>query len=274
MRRIICMALLCCLLALPVCAAGEERYLALTFDDGPSGRFTSRLLDGLAEREVRATFFLCGYRVEQYPELTARIAREGHEIGTHGYAHKFFSALSAKDVCCDLERAQRCIEDAGGGQPTLLRPPGGIYDSKVLQQSVCADLPVVLWSVDPEDWRRSDSGAVAADIIREAKNGDVILLHDMSDSSVDAALRVIDELTAQGFRFVTVSELAALSGTQLQGGQVYHRFSFAKNDSISGREAETEPCTKPGFPPPLPRSASFIARQSGRRSPSRVPMAY
>ena len=84
----------------------------------------------------------------------------------------------------------------------------------------------------------------------------------------------IDELTAQGFRFVTVSELAALSGTQLQGGQVYHRFSFAKNASISGREAETEPCTKPGFPPPLPRSASFIARQSPRRSPSRAPMAY
>ena len=91
---------------------------------------------------------------------------------------------------------------------------------------------------------------------------------------VDAALRVIDALTARGFRFVTVSELAALSGTPLQGGQAYYRFSFAKNDSISGRDAETEPCTKPGFPPPLPRSASFIARQSWRRSPSRVPMAY
>ena len=267
------MVLLFSLLVLPVCAAGEEKYLALTFDDGPSGRFTARLLDALAEREVHATFFLCGYRIEQFPELTARIALEGHEIGTHGYAHKFFSGLSPKDVCCDLERAQRCIEDAGG-EPTLLRPPGGIFDAKVLRQSVCADLPVILWSVDPEDWRRSDSGAVAADIIREAKNGDIILMHDMSDSSVDAALRVIDALTAQGFRFFTVSELAALSGTPLQGGQAYYRFSFAKNDSISEREAETEPCTKPGLPPPLPRSASFIARQSPRRSPSRVPMAY
>lgn len=274
MRRMICAAVLCCLLTLPSYAEDTPKYLALTFDDGPSGRFTSRLLDGLAEREVHATFFLCGYRIEQYPEMTARIAQEGHEIGTHGYAHKFFNALSAEGVCRDLSKAQRCIEEAAGIQPTLLRPPGGIYDTKVLCQSVCADLPVVLWSVDPEDWRRTDSDAVATHIIRKAENGDIILMHDMSDSSVDAALRVIDELSAQGFRFVTVSELAALADSPMQGGAAYYRFSFAKNDSISDREAETEPCTKPAFPPPRPCKAAFIARQNSLRSLCCVPMAY
>lgn len=117
MRRMICAAVLCCFLTLPSFAADTPKYLALTFDDGPSGRFTSRLLDGLAAREVHATFFLCGYRIEQYPELTARIAREGHEIGTHGYAHKFFNSLSAEGVCCDLSKAQRCIEE----QPAFSR---------------------------------------------------------------------------------------------------------------------------------------------------------
>ena len=135
MRRMICAAVLCCFLTLPSFAADTPKYLALTFDDGPSGRFTSRLLDGLAAREVHATFFLCGYRIEQYPELTARIAREGHEIGTHGYAHKYFNSLSAEGVCRDLSKTQRCIEEAGGGQPTLLRPPGGLYDTKYSPKS-------------------------------------------------------------------------------------------------------------------------------------------
>lgn len=274
MRRMICAAVLCCLLMLPSYAEDTPKYLALTFDDGPSGRFTSRLLDGLAVREVHATFFLCGYRIEQYPELSARIAQEGHEIGTHGYAHNFFNSLSPEGVCQDLSKARCCIEETAGVQPTLLRPPGGIYDTKVLRQSVCAELPVVLWSVDPEDWRRTDSNAVASHIIRKAENGDIILMHDMSDSSVDAALRVIDELSAQGFRFVTVSELAALAGSPMQGGEAYYRFSFEKNDSISDRAAETEPCTKPAFPPPRPCKAAFMARQNSLRSPCCVPMAY
>ena len=105
MKRWICVVLLCTLCLLPVRAGEAERYLALTFDDGPSGRFTARLLDGLAERGVKATFFLCGYRIDQYPELTARIAAEGHEIGTHGNRHEFFTQLSAEEVCADLAAA-------------------------------------------------------------------------------------------------------------------------------------------------------------------------
>ena len=99
MRRIF--LLCCCLLGLvlPVEAAeSSPKYVALTFDDGPSGRFTRALLDGLAERNVKATFFLCGYRIRQYPELAQRIAEEGHEIGCHGFSHDSMAAMSRRDI--------------------------------------------------------------------------------------------------------------------------------------------------------------------------------
>lgn len=277
MRGLSCILLLCTLPILPLCSAARqpERYLAITFDDGPSGRFTERLLDGLSERGVHATFFLCGYRIDQYPELAERIAREGHEIGIHGDAHKFFTQLSPSGVCADLKAAEEKIESAAGQSPTLLRPPGGLFDMEVLRQTVCAELPVVLWSLDTEDWHRTNSAAIASDIVRDAKNGDIILMHDMSDSSVNAALSAIDALTEKGFCFLTVSELAQKADTPLTGGQAYYRFSIAeKKDSSSEREAFTEPWTKPGFPPPRPEKFSFRRRASGRTSPSACPMAY
>lgn len=271
------MLLLGSLLRTPCYEASQPKYIALTFDDGPSGRYTERLLDGLAVREVHATFFLCGYRVEQYPQLTARIAAEGHEVGSHGDAHAFFTKLTPEKVCEDLAAAKEKIQAAGGGTPTVLRPPGGLYDADVLRRTVCADLPIVLWSIDSGDWHRSDSDGIAQSIIRQAKSGDIILMHDMSDSSVSAALKTVDALEKEGFVFVTVSELAFLSCQRMNGGEVYSHFSFgnpSKNAEISAREAATEPCANAGFPPPRPLSWAFSARTSSRRSPSSVPTAY
>lgn len=233
MRRCWILAVLLAILCLPVAGVSAEeekaeKYVALTFDDGPSGHFTRDLLDGLAEREIRATFFLCGYRVEQFPNLAARIAQEGHEIGSHSDRHSFFSSLSPAEVCADLHAAREKILAATGQEPTLLRPPGGIYDAAVIAKTDCADLPLILWSVDPSDWCRSDAAGIVRDVTGNVRSGDVILLHDMSDSSVQAALTIIDELGAQGWEFVKVSELAKLSGTELQGGAAYYRFSPAK----------------------------------------------
>ena len=108
--------------------------------------------------------------------------------------------------------------------PTLLRPPGGLYDTAVLQQTACADLPVILWSVDPEDWRVHDADAVTAHILRHAEPGSVILMHDLTAHSVSCAMTFIDTMCARGFAFCTVSELAALSGTSLSPGVYYNRF--------------------------------------------------
>lgn len=273
MKKLLCSLMLLAMLLLPVEAAEEPKYIALTFDDGPSGRFTTDLLDGLAARGVHATFFICGYRVDQFPGISSRIAAEGHEIGVHGDTHTMFSQMSPTEVCADLSEAVRKIEEACGVRPTLLRPPGGIFDLDVLKKTVCAELPVILWSVDVEDWHRSNSDEICADIVKEAQNGDVILLHDMKESSVNAALKLIDRLQSDGFVFVTVSELADLSGTELSGNTAYYGFRFAKNASISVLEAETEPCARLPLPPPRPCSSRLSVRTRSRRSPSERPTA-
>lgn len=202
----------------------EGKFAAITFDDGPSGHFTAELLDGLRERKVKATFFLCGYRVDQFPTLTKQIAEEGHEIGTHSDAHRFFSDMSSGELCQDLSASMDKLEKVTGKRPTLLRPPGGIYDREAIKETTCADLPIILWSVDPDDWCCSCSDTVTQRVLSQVKSGDIILLHDMYDSSISAAFRIIDRMKEQGYIFVTVSELAAIRGTELQGGEVYYGF--------------------------------------------------
>ena len=233
MKRLLSAVLTLALLlifVMPQARAGGQTKgcIALTFDDGPSGDLTKRLLDGLRARGIHATFFVCGYRVAQYPQTLCRIAQEGHEIGSHSDRHEFFTHMSADAVCADLRAAAEKIASATGRTPELLRPPGGLYDLDVIRRSVCADSPIILWSVDPEDWRGKSAAGIAAYVTKRAKSGDIILLHDMHASSVDAALRIVDTLEAQGFAFVTVSELALLSGTRLRGGETYYRFDFPK----------------------------------------------
>ncbi|MBR4309149.1 MAG: polysaccharide deacetylase family protein [Oscillospiraceae bacterium] len=223
-----CLCVLLCVLLLWGSVGRAEakngKYVALTFDDGPSGAFTRELLAGLKERGVKATFFLCGYRVDQYPKLAAQIAREGHEIGTHSDAHKFFGKMSQWEIDRDLAASVEKIRKATGKDPTLLRPPGGIYSRSVLGKTCCKELPIILWSVDPDDWCCNNSNTVVQRVLSQTKSGDVILLHELSESSVQAAFRIIDELQGQGYTFVTVSQLAKLSGKELVGGEVYSRF--------------------------------------------------
>jgi peptidoglycan/xylan/chitin deacetylase (PgdA/CDA1 family) len=222
MRRILAILLSICLLCTAVKADSQTKYVALTFDDGPSGRFTRRLLDGLQQRQVPATFFLCGYRIKDYPQLTQRIFEEGHEICLHGYSHNNMGQMTAREVTGEIEATQALLPE--GCRPVFLRPPGGICADAVLQAAREADLSLLLWSVDPKDWKVLDAPTVTAAVIDRVKSGDVILLHDMTDSSVDAALAIIDRLQEQGFTFVTVSQLASLQGYDLQPGQVYEQF--------------------------------------------------
>lgn len=223
MRKLLAILICFCLLPLPARASDSTKYIALTFDDGPSGRFTRRLLDGLAERNVKATFFLCGYRLKDYPEEAQRIYDEGHEIGIHGYSHKNMKNMSRLDIAQEIVDTRDLMPE--GCQPVWLRPPGGCCSDAVRQVAACKNLAILNWSVDPKDWDISSSDRICREVVNTAEDGDVVLLHDMSDSSVDAALEIIDILQARGFEFVTVSELARIRGETVIPGKIYTDFA-------------------------------------------------
>lgn len=222
MKRLTALFLCICLLCVPVRAAESEKLVALTFDDGPSGRYTRKLLEGLDERGVKATFLLCGYRMAQYPDLTEQIFREGHEIGLHGYSHRSMQNMCRRDVTQELEKAMALVPD--GCKVSFLRSPGGLCGKCAQTAAADLGLAVLSWSVDPKDWATHDAKAIEKEVISHVQDGDVILLHDMSDSSVEAALVIIDELQDQGFRFVTVSQLAQARHVTLVPGKKYTRF--------------------------------------------------
>lgn len=226
-KRIILLILCCCLLCAPVRAAENETLVALTFDDGPSGRFTRKLLEGLAERGVKATFLLCGYRMEQYPDLTQQIFQEGHEIGLHGYSHKSMRDMCRLDTAQEIKKSMALLPD--GCEISFLRPPGGLCNECI--QTVAGEfgLSILHWSVDPKDWATADAKSIETAVISRVRDGDVILLHDMSDSSVEAALEIVDTLQGQGFRFVTTSELARARNIVLVPGTKYTRFESAES---------------------------------------------
>lgn len=222
MGRICALLCLLCLLTLPASAEGAEKYVALTFDDGPSGRYTDRLLDGLQERGAHATFLLCGYRIKQYPNEAQRIIDEGHEVGNHGYSHKNMQQLSRREIAQELMDTQALLPE--NCRIRFLRPPGGCCSDAVRQVAEARNLAVLNWSVDPRDWAAQSPAAIEQAVLKHVSDGDVILLHDMSDSSVTAALHIIDQLAAQGYQFVTASELAALRGCIPKAGRTYTHF--------------------------------------------------
>ncbi len=217
--------LLCAVLALSLLTVGvHASRIALTFDDGPSGNNTEALLDLLAEKQVKATFFLCGYRIEAYPKLPARLARAGHELGIHGYSHTCFDAMDAETLRGELTDTAELIRKTADAEPALVRPPCGALNDRVCETARAAGLSIMLWSVDPEDWRCRDVDAIVRRVCAGAEDGGVILMHDIYPSSVEAAGRIIDRLRAEGYEFVTVSELAQSAGVPLRPGEVHRRF--------------------------------------------------
>ena len=222
MRRI-CSLLCClCLLILPVSAEGVGKYVALTFDDGPSGRYTDRLLDGLKERGAHATFLLCGYRIKQYPNEAQRIIDEGHEVGNHGYSHKNMQQLSRREIAQELMDTQALLPE--NCRVRFLRPPGGCCSDAVRQVAQARQLAILSWSVDPRDWATHDTASIERFVLKNVKDGDIVLLHDMSDSSVKAALDIVDVLLEKDYEIVTVSRLVRIRGVKLKPGRMYNRF--------------------------------------------------
>ena len=178
--------------------------VALTFDDGPHPVYTEKLLDGLKERNVRATFFVVGKNIPGNEELIRRMDQEGHLIGNHTYDHVKICDMTGENACRQVEKTSSLIREITGCDTEFVRPPFGAWNKSM----ECSFVMIpVLWDVDPLDWTTRNVSTVVSRVLTEAEDGDIILLHDYYDSSVEAALQIADRLSAGGYEFVTVDEL-------------------------------------------------------------------
>ena len=201
-----------------------SRFVALTFDDGPRRDTTSRLLDGLRERGASATFFLVGQQIEGSEDLLLRMRDEGHQVGNHSWSHASLKDESDWGLLQEVGRTDTLLREILGEGSYWLRPPDGFLTAR---QRQLVTVPVIEWSVDPEDWKLRDTEKDVAAVLKKVRPGDIILMHDSIPATVDAALRIVDALQAEGYWFVTVRELLALNGIQPQAGVLYRSGDIA-----------------------------------------------
>lgn len=190
----------------------EEKVLALTFDISWGTKTPGPVLDILKEHQVTATFFLSGPWVEKYPEISRRIAAEGHEIGSHGYQHINLSTLSFLDIKSEIMKAHQSIQKVTGRNPSLIRTPNGDYDNQVINAAQECGYQVIQWGTDSLDWKNPGVDVIVQRVLTRAHPGDIILMHasDTCLQTAEALPRVLQGLKEQGYRLVTVSELLQL----------------------------------------------------------------
>jgi peptidoglycan/xylan/chitin deacetylase (PgdA/CDA1 family) len=187
-------------------------FIALTFDDGPNATLTPKLLDLLAARHLKATFFVVGQNAADHPEILKRAVREGHEIGNHSWSHPNLGKMSDEAVRRELQKTEDAIVAAIGKKPVLMRPPYGSITAR--QKKWIHDefgYRIILWDVDPLDWKRPGPSVVTARILKETKAGSIVLSHDIHPPTIEAMPATFDQLMKKGFKSVTVTELLGMA---------------------------------------------------------------
>ncbi|MFZ4482819.1 MAG: polysaccharide deacetylase family protein [Chthoniobacterales bacterium] len=226
--------------------------IALTFDDGPHPELTPRLLDILRAEGVRATFYVVGQNVDAHPDIARRIVAEGHEIANHSWSHASLPGVSAGRLAQEIEKTNEAIERATGRRPTNMRPPYGALNERV-RKVINNDygLDIILWSVDPLDWKRPGAAVVTQRLVQGAHPGAILLAHDIHPGTVEAVPETIARLKAKGYGFATVSQLLALRETP---------------PPPTPKPTPAKP-TKPGAPapPPVPASSPLVQQRASTR---------
>ena len=199
----------------------DAPMVALTFDDGPSGELTPKLLDALEENGARATFFCLGQSIDKVKgsdEIIRRMKEMGCEVGSHTQDHKQLTSLSEDQVKQQINQTKDSIRDITGEDPSVMRPPYGAHNETVDKN---AGAPVILWSKDSTDWRLKNADAIYEKTLSEVEDGDIILLHDIHDFSVEAAIRLIPKLQDEGYQLVTVTEMIEAKVGNIEDGKTY-----------------------------------------------------
>jgi peptidoglycan/xylan/chitin deacetylase (PgdA/CDA1 family) len=184
----------------------KQKCVALTIDDGPSP-LSDAVLDALAKKNVKATFFVLGSRVKKYPKAVKRMAAEGHSVQNHSWSHPEFWYMSSSRIRTQLSDTNKLIKKYTGVTPTLFRPPYGETNKTVRNVGKNLKMAQVLWDVDPNDWKDRDAKTVTNRVVKAVKPGSIILTHGLYQSTIDAYPKIIDKLEAKGYVFVTIPEL-------------------------------------------------------------------
>jgi peptidoglycan-N-acetylglucosamine deacetylase len=238
----------------------EGPFIAMTFDDGPSEKLTPGLLDILAAHHIHATFFVIGENAERAPGILQRAVREGHEIGNHSWSHPAFGKMGDAAVRREIQKTDEAIRAAIGRSPVLLRPPYGSITARQ-KQWIHSEFGyrIILWDVDPLDWKRPGPSVVEHRIVSETRPGSIILSHDIHPGTIKAMPDTFDQLQAKGFKFITVSELIAM------GKPMAPKESSTEGPAVSASPSPT------GFafptPTPTPTPAASAATSPGLTNP-------
>lgn len=196
----------------------DAPMVALTFDDGPNPEYTHRVLNALKDNYSHATFFVVGTNAEKYPEVLRDIAASGNEIGNHTYSHANLTDVDSIHVEEEIEKVNRAVKKATGESATVIRPPYGAYNDDVLEQ---LQMPVILWDLDTEDWDSRNAQVIVDRIIANVEDGDIILMHDIYESTAEAVELLLPRLKEMGYQVVSVSEMAMYKGKELELHKAY-----------------------------------------------------
>ena len=201
---------------------GAPRRVALTFDDGPNEINTKTVLDALEKYEAKATFMVIGQNINSTTgELVKREKELGCEIGNHSYSHANFKTIAPDEAQEELQKTDEAVEEYTGEKPTLIRAPYGLCENDVL---CCMDRPNVSWSVDTEDWKYKDSDRLVRYVTENASDGAIVLMHDIYKTTAQAVEPILEALIEQNYEMMTVTELSAIKGVELEAGETYRLF--------------------------------------------------
>jgi len=248
----------------------NDKVVALTFDDGPHPENTDRLLEILKENDVTATFFVVGSMVEKNPDVLKRVYEAGHEIGNHSYDHPDFSKLTADEMTEQYRKTNDIVEEVIGKRTLIDRPPGGAVTDEKAEQ---IGREQILWIVDPEDWKKDnrDPDIVYDNVINgtntgtPVRDGAIVLSHDIHATTIDAYDRIIKELKAQGYQFVTVTQMIQIA--EARGKEIGYRFNGAPEIPV---ETGTEAPPTESMEPPSTESAPEVPAGESTEAPTEV----